>query len=498
MTTTTAAVEWELWSTRARLVVTDPGVLSSARELVDSYLAQVDDAANRFRGDSEICRLVERSGEVTLSPTMAHLVAEALAAAELTDGDVDPTVGGALRRLGYDRDLRLVTGDAGPLRAVIRPVPGYRSLRLQGSRLRLPAGVELDLGATAKAVAADRAAALVHGAFGTGVLVSLGGDIATAGPAPATGWQVHVQDRDEDPWTQVELPAGSAIATSSTVSRRWRARRPHDAPHRRPPHRPAGPAVLAQRHRGGRHLRARQRGHDRLAGPRGAGRRLGPRPRPAGPLPAPRRRARAHRRLADGAGGMNLTEALWYLGRGTGLVALVMFTVTMVLGITTRSGRAGLGLNRFGLADLHKTASLAGTGLIAVHVGTLLFDPYAQLRLVDLASRSWRRTGRCGWASARSRSTCSSCWSPRSLLRHRVGPRVFRAVHWTAYAMWPLALVHALGTGTDAGTVWMRAVAATCVLAVAAAVGWRTSGAFAERGKRRIPRRLPTRKAVTR
>ena len=218
---TTAAVEWELWSTRARLVVTDPGVLPSARELVDSYLARVDDAANRFRSDSEICRLVGRSGEVTLSPTMAHLVDRALVAAELTDGDVDPTVGGALRRLGYDRDLQLVTADAGPLRAVVRPAPGYRSLRLTGSRLRLPVGVELDLGATAKAAAADCAAELVHDTLGTGVLVSLGGDIATAGPAPTTGWQVHVQDRDEDPWTQVELPAGSAIATSSTVSRRW-------------------------------------------------------------------------------------------------------------------------------------------------------------------------------------------------------------------------------------------------------------------------------------
>ena len=218
----TAAVEWELWSTRARLVVTNPGVLSSARELVDSYLAQVDDAANRFRADSEISRLTERAGWVTLSPTMTHLLDEALAAARMTDGDVDPTVGGAVRRLGYDRDLRLVTADGGPVRAVISPVPGYRSLRLDGSRLHKAAGVELDLGATAKAVAADRAAALVHGALGTGVLVSLGGDIATAGAAPGSGWQVHVQDRDEDPWTQVELPAGSAIATSSTVARQWR------------------------------------------------------------------------------------------------------------------------------------------------------------------------------------------------------------------------------------------------------------------------------------
>jgi thiamine biosynthesis lipoprotein len=217
----TATVEWELWSTRARLVVTNPGVLPAARELVDSYLAKVDDAANRFRDDSEINRLGSRTGTVTLSPTLTHLLEGALAAAELTEGDVDPTVGGAMRRLGYDRDLRLVTDDSGPVRAVLTAVPGYRSLRLAGARLELPAGIELDLGATAKAVAADRAAELVHGALGTGVLVSLGGDIATAGKPPENGWQIHVQDRDEDPWTQVEIPSGSAIATSSTVSRQW-------------------------------------------------------------------------------------------------------------------------------------------------------------------------------------------------------------------------------------------------------------------------------------
>jgi predicted ferric reductase len=195
---------------------------------------------------------------------------------------------------------------------------------------------------------------------------------------------------------------------------------------------------------------------------------------------------------------MNLTEALWYLGRGTGLVALVMFTVTMVLGITTRSGRAGLGLNRFGFADLHKTASLAGTGLIAVHVGTLLFDPYAQLKLVDLAF-PFLATYRPFWLGLGTLAVdLLVVLVVTSLLRHRVGPRVFKAVHWTAYAMWPLALVHALGTGTDAGTLWMRAVAATCVLAVAAAVGWRTSGSFGQRGQRRIPRSLPARKAVTR
>ena len=85
----------------------------------------------------------------------------------------------------------------------------------------MPPGVVLDLGATAKAVAADRVAALVHRELGVGVLISLGGDIATAGAPPYGGWQVQVQDRPEDPVAQVTLPSGTAIATSSTVSRQW-------------------------------------------------------------------------------------------------------------------------------------------------------------------------------------------------------------------------------------------------------------------------------------
>jgi thiamine biosynthesis lipoprotein len=218
----TATAEWALWSTCARLVVTDPAALPAARAIADDYLKRVDDVANRFREDSEIRTLVrDDDGFVTLSVVLADLVEEALAAAEITDGDVDLTVGSALRRLGYDRDLSLVT-DTSPLRAVIRPVPGWRSLSLRGSRMRLPEGVELDLGAIAKAVAADRVAALVHDALDVGVLVSLGGDIATAGPAQYHGWQIHVQDRADDPATQVSLPAGTAIATSSSTARQWR------------------------------------------------------------------------------------------------------------------------------------------------------------------------------------------------------------------------------------------------------------------------------------
>ena len=216
-----AARDWELWSTRARLVVTDPAALGPALLLVDDLLAEIELAASRFRPDAEVRRLRPGTdGSVLVSPVLADLLAAALEDAARTDGAVDPTVGAALSGLGYDRDIRLV--ESGPrLVAVVRPVPGWRVLRLDGRRLRLPEGLEIDLGATAKAVAADRAAALVAERLGVGVLVSLGGDMATAGPAPAAGWQVRVQDTDRDPATQVGLAPGTALATSSTTRRTW-------------------------------------------------------------------------------------------------------------------------------------------------------------------------------------------------------------------------------------------------------------------------------------
>ncbi len=129
-------------------------------------------------------------------------------------------MGAALNRLGYDRDYRQLAPDARRFRAA-RPRVRWDAVRLDGEVLDVPAGVVLDLGATAKAVAADRAAALVASRLHTGVLVNLGGDIATAGPAPAGGWSVEVRDREDDPATHVNLPAGAGLATSSTRSRTW-------------------------------------------------------------------------------------------------------------------------------------------------------------------------------------------------------------------------------------------------------------------------------------
>jgi sulfoxide reductase heme-binding subunit YedZ len=182
------------------------------------------------------------------------------------------------------------------------------------------------------------------------------------------------------------------------------------------------------------------------------------------------------------------TDALWYLGRGTGIVALVLFTLTVLLGITTRSGRSALGIGRFGVAELHKTASLTGVSLILVHVVTLLLDPWAQLRLVDLLL-PFMAGFRPLWQGLGTLAVdLLAILVLSSLLRHRIGPRLFHAVHWTAYAMWPLAMLHALGTGTDAATPWFRGLAVACGALVFLALGWRTSMTFQERGTRRIPR----------
>jgi thiamine biosynthesis lipoprotein len=219
---TAAATSWSLWSTQATLVVTDGDTLGRASALARQYLDAVERAASRFRADSEVVRLAAAGERTTrVSEVLADLLREALSAARRSDGLVDPTVGTAMRRIGYDRDIELVMRDGVPVSAVLRPVPGWRQVDLRGDQLSLPAGVELDLGATAKAVAADRCAALVHEQLGTGVLVSLGGDIATAGPTPTAGWRVLVQDRPEDRSTLVTLGPDDAVATSSTASRTW-------------------------------------------------------------------------------------------------------------------------------------------------------------------------------------------------------------------------------------------------------------------------------------
>lgn len=217
-----ATREWQLWSTTARLVVDREDALEDALEIAHRELARIDFVASRFRTDSEVNRIAARQPSgVTVSGLLAVLIRRGLEAAQLTGGLVDPTLGRSMNGIGYDRDIRLVLDDDRPVRAVVSSRPGWQSVQVRGRHLTVPGHLTLDLGATAKAVAADLVANEIARRLGCGVLLSLGGDIATAGPEPADGWHVTVQDIPGEPAGQVHVRARAAVATSSTLRRRW-------------------------------------------------------------------------------------------------------------------------------------------------------------------------------------------------------------------------------------------------------------------------------------
>ena len=228
------AVEWSIWSTTARIVVSDPAALARAYDHARDCLRDVDAAASRFRDDSELVRLGEAAGApAAVSPLLKDLLNVALGAARLTEGDVDPTLGNGMREIGYDRDFsRLVTGPtairlglsssaASPGRISVSRRVSWRDIVIDDDTVTLPAGLGLDLGATAKAFTSDLIARSIADDLDVGVLVSLGGDIATAGPGPDGGWRILVSDGPGEPECAIALPAGSAVASSSTIRRRW-------------------------------------------------------------------------------------------------------------------------------------------------------------------------------------------------------------------------------------------------------------------------------------
>ncbi|HWC87717.1 MAG TPA: FAD:protein FMN transferase, partial [Solirubrobacteraceae bacterium] len=235
-----ATVRWQALGTTVVLRVTRASALLEARALVEEELAAMDLACSRFRADSELERVNASSGRVvTVSLLFLEAVEAGLRAAWLTEGAVDPTLGEALVLAGYSQDFSALEhppgagtpdspADSTAWPPLIRPhrASGWKLVEVDHDppRVRIPAGVRLDLGATAKALAADRAAAAVHEATGAGVLVSLGGDIATAGPPQATGWAIHVTDDHRsgpDAPGQTITIAGGGLATSSTTARRW-------------------------------------------------------------------------------------------------------------------------------------------------------------------------------------------------------------------------------------------------------------------------------------
>jgi FAD:protein FMN transferase len=218
---------WRALGTSVVVAVTDAAALEAARDAVALEVDALDRACSRFRDDSDLTRLNDAGGlPVVVSPLLAEAIRVALRAARLTDGDVDPTVGGALEAIGYDVDFAAIEPDRGDFAVKHRAAPGWFDVVITGrpAMVTLPVGTILDLGATAKALGADRAARAAHAATASGVLVSLGGDIAVAGRPPEHGWPVRVMD---DHAAHVDAPGqsitvhGGGLATSTTTVRRW-------------------------------------------------------------------------------------------------------------------------------------------------------------------------------------------------------------------------------------------------------------------------------------
>ncbi len=225
-----ASSDWRALGTGVRLLVLD-GDLDAARAAAEAVLDEVDRTYSRFRPDSELVALNESRGRtVRVSPLLARAIAGSLAAADRSGGAVDPTVGRALRITGYDRDFDLIAGSTRPLELRLAPVPGWSVIAFDAAAgtVRVPTDVELDLGSTGKGLAADMcaSAALAAAGAGAGVLVSLGGDVATAGRAPDGGWRILVAEDSrasaDGPGEVVAIHRG-AVATSSTTVRRWRS-----------------------------------------------------------------------------------------------------------------------------------------------------------------------------------------------------------------------------------------------------------------------------------
>lgn len=208
------------------VVVDDAGALADAMAIVEAEIWAIDQACSRFREDSELSRLNARDGDgdVALSPLLEEAIVASLRAAAMTEGLVDPTVGRCVQDAGYTVTFRDLPVDGPPLQLRVQEVVGWRALAYNAiaHTLRLPPGVALDLGASGKAWAADRAAGAVAQRLGTAVAVDCGGDIAVRGPLPDGGWPVRVSVAlSSEAWQDVTVFDGG-LATSGTTARRWR------------------------------------------------------------------------------------------------------------------------------------------------------------------------------------------------------------------------------------------------------------------------------------
>ena len=172
------------------------------------------------------------------------------------------------------------------------------------------------------------------------------------------------------------------------------------------------------------------------------------------------------------------SPTLWFITRGTGITALVLLTIVMALGVANVRRLRTPTVPRFVLDAVHRNAALLAVSFLVLHVLTTVLDSYVSISplaaIVPFAS-SYKPL----WIGLGAISLdLLLALMITSLLRRRIGHRIWRATHWVAYASWPVAMLHSLGAGTDAGSRWMLAIAGACTLVVAGAVALRLTGTY--------------------
>lgn len=216
---------WRALGTYVHLRVADRNLIAEAASLAADVLDEVDHACSRFREDSELMQVSAAPGVYRVSPVLAGAVRIALEAARETDGILDPTVGSLLAAGGYDRTFALVPQDDPTPVSLPRPRPDWRTIDVVDDHLVIPAGVTIDLGATGKGYAADLVALTLTGRLGTGVLVSVGGDVRVISDDGTDSWPVSIAhspgDLAEDRLLAMVSLRDGGLATSSVTARRW-------------------------------------------------------------------------------------------------------------------------------------------------------------------------------------------------------------------------------------------------------------------------------------
>jgi DMSO/TMAO reductase YedYZ heme-binding membrane subunit len=167
------------------------------------------------------------------------------------------------------------------------------------------------------------------------------------------------------------------------------------------------------------------------------------------------------------------STSLWYATRATGIMALILLTLTMVLGMTTTTRARARNWPGFAQQELHRRISMIAVVFLGIHVLTSVLDTFVTISWAAVVIPFTSSYGRI-WVGVGAVSLdLMLAVFVTSLLRARIRPGTWRAVHWLAYLSWPLALAHTFGMGTDAGEGWVIVLGVVCVAAVGAALAWR-------------------------